>query len=653
MTTVCLNMIVKNESNIIERMFDSVIDFIDTYCICDTGSTDDTIQKIETYFNKRNIKGKLVVEEFKNFEYNRNFAIEQARDMADYILLMDADMLLTYKPNFNKETFLKEKAYLILQGSTAFNYYNFRLFHNDIAVKCVGYTHEYYDVKTNTIKCDDLFIQDIGDGGCKENKYKRDIELLKLSIAENKDLCRSNFYLANTYRESGNNEDAIKCYEYVLEHQTWQEELFMSCLYMGQCFKNIGEDERAVAIWLYGYNVCPSRVETLYELIKFYKDNRNYELCLMFYKTAITIESPQDCILFIRRDIYDHLLHHEFVIFGYYLLSRYPMLFLQILPTIKYLLLNESFESKYNLLDNYSFYKQYTTVDDMHSIINISCDLNGYNNSTPSIAKYSDDKYLMNLRMVNYDLIDNNNYISKDHDGRIRTKNICFLLDKDFKQINKHLFEDSDADEDKMIYGIEDARLINIGNDVYYTGTVSDPFTKKLMISHGRYSIEDKTISKKLLFHDNNNYCEKNWVMFEENGELKIIYSWSPLIIGRVEGNSFIQERKIETPDVFSYFRGSTNGVLIANALCFITHLVIMKDNKRQYYHCFVTIDPKEFKLIDISLPFTFSRDSNIEYCLGLLQDGDDLIITYSLNDNCSRILKVPIVEFKKRVFLN
>ena len=78
-----------------------------------------------------------------------------------------------------------------------------------------------------------------------------------------------------------------------------------------------------------------------------------------------------------------------------------------------------------------------------------------------------------------------------------------------------------------------------------------------------------------------------------------------------------------------------------------------MKDNKRQYYHCFVTIDPKEFKLIDISLPFTFSRDSKIEYCLGLLQDGDNLIITYSLNDNCSRILKVPIVEFKKRVFLN
>ena len=40
--TLCLNMIVKNESKIITRLFDSVIKIIDCYCICDTGSTDNT-----------------------------------------------------------------------------------------------------------------------------------------------------------------------------------------------------------------------------------------------------------------------------------------------------------------------------------------------------------------------------------------------------------------------------------------------------------------------------------------------------------------------------------------------------------------------------------------------------------------------------------
>ena len=34
--TVCLNMIVKNESKIITRLLESVYKFIDCYCICDT-----------------------------------------------------------------------------------------------------------------------------------------------------------------------------------------------------------------------------------------------------------------------------------------------------------------------------------------------------------------------------------------------------------------------------------------------------------------------------------------------------------------------------------------------------------------------------------------------------------------------------------------
>ena len=48
--TLCLNMIVKNESKIITRLFDSVLSIIDCYCICDTGSTDNTVELITDYF---------------------------------------------------------------------------------------------------------------------------------------------------------------------------------------------------------------------------------------------------------------------------------------------------------------------------------------------------------------------------------------------------------------------------------------------------------------------------------------------------------------------------------------------------------------------------------------------------------------------------
>ena len=55
--TICLNMIVKNESKIITRLFDSVLSIIDCYCICDTGSTDNTKEIITNYFNDKKYNG--------------------------------------------------------------------------------------------------------------------------------------------------------------------------------------------------------------------------------------------------------------------------------------------------------------------------------------------------------------------------------------------------------------------------------------------------------------------------------------------------------------------------------------------------------------------------------------------------------------------
>ena len=45
-TTICLNMIVKNELKVLPRLFDSLIDYIDSYLIVDTGSTDGTQEYI-------------------------------------------------------------------------------------------------------------------------------------------------------------------------------------------------------------------------------------------------------------------------------------------------------------------------------------------------------------------------------------------------------------------------------------------------------------------------------------------------------------------------------------------------------------------------------------------------------------------------------
>ena len=92
-----LCMIVKNESKIIERCLNSVKPLIDYVCIIDTGSTDDTVDVINNWMKSNGVDGQVVFEPWKDFAYNRSFAMEKIREKKyiEYVLLIDADEILT------------------------------------------------------------------------------------------------------------------------------------------------------------------------------------------------------------------------------------------------------------------------------------------------------------------------------------------------------------------------------------------------------------------------------------------------------------------------------------------------------------------------------------------------------------------------------
>ena len=75
---ICVNMIVKNESANLPRLFKSLENVVDFYVIYDTGSTDNTIEKIKELGELHNIKGIVFSEPWVNFAYNRNIALKKA-----------------------------------------------------------------------------------------------------------------------------------------------------------------------------------------------------------------------------------------------------------------------------------------------------------------------------------------------------------------------------------------------------------------------------------------------------------------------------------------------------------------------------------------------------------------------------------------------
>ena len=75
--TICLNMIVKDESKVITRGLATVKPLISYWVIVDTGSTDGTQEIIKKFME--DIPGELHERPWKNFEHNRNQALELAK----------------------------------------------------------------------------------------------------------------------------------------------------------------------------------------------------------------------------------------------------------------------------------------------------------------------------------------------------------------------------------------------------------------------------------------------------------------------------------------------------------------------------------------------------------------------------------------------
>jgi tetratricopeptide (TPR) repeat protein len=207
--------------------------------------------------------------------------MEAAVGLSDYLLLLDADMILQIGKNFNKNNLLLCDAATLFQGTDEFYYHNLRICKNEGKCKYIGVTHEYMSLpneylKRTNISREELFILDIGDGGSKSNKYERDIALLEQGIKDEPNNERYYFYLGNSYHDSGKYNEAIPIYKKRIELGGWNEEVWYSYYRLGFCYYNLKQYNEAIGNWLEGYNFYPARIENIYEILKYYRVNSKY-----------------------------------------------------------------------------------------------------------------------------------------------------------------------------------------------------------------------------------------------------------------------------------------------------------------------------------------------------------------------------------------
>ena len=653
---LCLNMIVKNESKIITRLFDSVINIIDSYCICDTGSTDDTPAIIEAYFKEKGVKGKVIFEPFRDFGYNRTHSL-LACDDSDYILLMDADMILETGPKYNwaefKQGLMCADAHYVFQGSHTMSYKNVRIVKNGLGIKYWGVTHEVISTPPNSvysaIEKSMLFINDVGDGGAKADKYERDIRLLLCGLEENPNNDRYTFYLANSYRENGQREKAIEMYRKRIEIGGWIEEIWQSYYNIGKCYQILGEHEKAIANWLEGYDRFPQRLENIYEIMTYYRGQSKHRLVYEFYMIAKKrlIENHGKTLdhLFVQNDVYDYKIDYEYTISGYYHNPNkidIASLCMQVMsvPSIEGTLLK-------NTLSNYKFYipKLMMWQDVIRPPISPNAD---FVNSTPSMC-YLDNGRLMvvNTRFVNYRIGEKGEYINKE---KIVTRNLICVYNNKTKVIEREFELEHNRELDGTYVGLEDVRLMEHGNEVYFTAN-RGLSGGTMFVEYGKINLESgKTESNILIKTDGKTNIEKNWTLFSPSkrtdgpsgAELKIVYKWHPFTTYEIARNSSLISKEVhESPRFFELLRGSTNGISVGSETWFICHAVSY-DERRHYYHILVAIDTESGEVKRWTRFFTFDGQP-VEYILGFVYDEmtSEFLLGYSTMDRTTEFKKV------------
>ncbi|MES2199482.1 MAG: glycosyltransferase [Chlamydiota bacterium] len=306
--TICLNMIVKNESAVITKCLASVKGLIDHWVIIDTGSMDGT-QKIITEFMK-DIPGTLYERPWKDFSHNRNEVLALAKNKADYSLFIDADEILLFSDNFKKPDLDRDLYYINVKQKDSSEYLRWFLINNTLDWKWKGVLHELLEssqVKTHGIISGVVNYSDTSLGARSKDpkKYLHDAETLARALQEDPTNSRYQFYMAQSYANAGELCLALNEYQKRTEMTDgYAEEVFVS-LYITARIQELLSMPSNIVIdsYMKAHNHTPSRLEPLYYLGLHHMRAGDYESAYSLLNKGSSTPLSLTDNLFVETDI--------------------------------------------------------------------------------------------------------------------------------------------------------------------------------------------------------------------------------------------------------------------------------------------------------------------------------------------------------------
>lgn len=304
----------------IRRCLDSVLPFIDCWLIVDTGSTDGTQDIVREHL--WHVPGQLIERPWVDFAHNRTEALLAARRAADYVLVIDADETLEHDPFFVMPK-LDLDAYNLEVHYGGYTYLRKAITTTRLDWRYEGVLHEY-------VCCDTTYSEGFvaglrtiphTDGARARNPdtYRYDALTLERALIAEPSNSRYVFYLAQSYRDAGDYELALRHYRRRVEMGGWREEMWYAMYQIAQILERIQKPwSEVIHAYLAAYEFNPDRAGPLYRIAMHYQFKGEYYTSHLFLSRAVAIPMPRVDSLFVETTIYSLLAPVEHAVACFY-----------------------------------------------------------------------------------------------------------------------------------------------------------------------------------------------------------------------------------------------------------------------------------------------------------------------------------------------
>jgi Glycosyl transferase family 2 len=341
--TICLNMIVKNESHIITKTLENLCSYVDfdAYYISDTGSTDNTIDLIRRFFSQRNIPGHIEQVEWRDFGFNRTLALQMAFNKTDYLFIFDADDSI--HGDFRLPRELTHDSYQLKIGET-FVYMRTLIVNNRKRWRYIGVLHEYIscvDKEESSVTIHGGYYVESGRIGSRNqdpNKYLKDAAVLERGFQEeNKNAnCgqesgggralaeRYAFYCAQSWMDAGPAyiDKAIEWYLRVLLQNNWKQEKYYSALCLGNLYDKKGDKYASLKYFSKTIEYDEERIEGIAAMMDNLRADGNHVLVnALYHKYKNYNKYPQNK-LFLSTDKYNDYIEYNNSVSAFYVSDK-------------------------------------------------------------------------------------------------------------------------------------------------------------------------------------------------------------------------------------------------------------------------------------------------------------------------------------------